>query len=319
MNLNFSALIPTCLSLLLLIAVGFVLRKIGLLDEDFSKKLSSLVTKVAMPFLIVHSIISLEFSKERLLRGLLILAFGTAAHVFMALAAKLIFFRTKNIDEKKIFEFASVFSNCAFIGYPILGALFGEIGLFYGAFYVVTYNLGCWSYGAMIMAKGKPGYRLSLKTVFFNIGTVSCFLGLIIYILQLPMPVFLQTTAAHLGGLCTPLSLLVTGSLLAALPLGKTFTNARIYLFCAVKLVVLPLLFALILHLIGVDLLLSDINLTVFLAVMVALPPAAMTSLFSNMYDVKPSFAAQTVSIGTLLSPLTTLLVIKITQIICLI
>lgn len=317
MNINFTALIPTCLSLLLLIAVGFVLRRVGLLDGDFSKKLSALVTKVAMPFLIVHSIIGLEFSEQRLLRGLLVLAFGTAAHVFMALAAKLIFSRTKDTDEKKIFEFASVFSNCAFIGYPILGALFGEIGLFYGAFYVVTYNLGCWSYGAMIMAKGKPEYKLSLKTVFFNIGTVSCFLGLSIYALQLPVPAFIQTTAAHLGGLCTPLSLLVTGSLLAALPLGKTFANVKVYLFCAVKLILLPLLFAFLLHLVGADLLLGDINLTVFLAVMVSLPPAAMTSLFSNMYDVKPSFAAQIVSLGTLLSPVTTLVVIKITQIIC--
>ena len=217
----------------------------------------------------------------------------------------------------KIIEFSMVFANAGFIGFPILKSVMGDIGLFYGAFYVVTYNLGCWSYGAMIMAKGKPEYKLSLKTVFFNIGTVSCFLGLSIYALQLPVPAFIQTTAAHLGGLCTPLSLLVTGSLLAALPLGKTFANVKVYLFCAVKLILLPLLFAFLLHLVGADLLLGDINLTVFLAVMVSLPPAAMTSLFSNMYDVKPSFAAQIVSLGTLLSPVTTLVVIKITQIIC--
>ena len=123
----------------------------------------------------------------------------------------------------------------------------------------------------------------------------------------------------YVGNLCTPLSLLVTGSLLATIPLAKMFSNIKLYLFCSVKLVALPLLFALVLHLCGANILLGDINLTVFLAVMVSLPPAALTSLFANMFDVKPPFAAQLVSLGTLLSPVTTLLVIKTVELISLI
>jgi predicted permease len=235
----------------------------------------------------------------------------------MSVFAKLIFCRSKDIDEKKIYEFGSIFSNCAFIGYPILSALFGEIGLFYGAFYVVTYNLGCWSYGVLLMAKGKAGHKITIKSMFLNVGMISCILGFLLYAMQVPIPDFLRTTAMHVGNLCTPLSLIVTGSLLATIPLTKMFSNYKLYLFCAVKLVALPLLFALAVHLCGANRLIGDINLTVFLAVMVSLPPAALTSLFANMYDVKPPFAAQLVSLGTLLSPFTTLLVIKITQIVC--
>ena len=316
MNLNFSALITTCASLLLLILMGFILRKIKLLDEAFTKSLSSLVAKAALPFLIIHSITNLEFSSEKLKNGLLILMFGTLAHVFMAFAAKLVFSRTRNIDEKKIYEYGCVFSNCAFIGYPILSALFGEIGLFYGAFYVITYNLGCWSYGALIMAKGKPNHKITVKNIFINVGTVSCAAGLLLYILQIPIPAFLQTTMNHIGNLCTPLSLLVTGSLVAAMPLRNVFANPKLYAFCAVKLIALPVLAASILHLCGASALIGEINLTVFLAVMIGLPPAAFTSLFANMYDVKPSYAGQLVSLGTMLSSVTILLVIKITELI---
>ena len=317
MSIDFSSLISTCASLFLLIALGFFLRKIGITDEDFSKKLSTLVAKAGMPALMIYSITSLEFSSEKLKNGIWILIFGSLAHFLMAVLAKLIFCRTKNIDEKKIYEFGCIFCNCAFIGYPILSALFGEIGLFYGAFYVVTYNLGCWSHGVMLMAKGKAGYKITLKTIFLNVGMISCILGFLLYALQVPIPGFLRTTAMHVGNLCTPLSLIVTGSLLATIPLMKMFTNYKLYLFCAVKLVALPLLFALVIHLCGANRLIGDINLTVFMAVMVSLPPAALTSLFANMYDVKPPFAAQIVSLGTLLSPFTTLFVIKITQIIC--
>lgn len=319
MNLDFQALITTCISLLLLIAVGFIFRKIGILDEDFTKKLSSFVAKAAMPFLIVHSITSLAFSTEKLINGLLILFFGTLAHTFMALAAKLIFCRTRDFDEKKIYEYGCIFSNCAFIGYPILNALFGEIGLFYGAFYVITYNLGCWSYGMIIMSRGKPERKITVRKMFINVGTVACAIGLALYISQIPIPSFLKTTMNHLGSLCTPLSLLVTGSLLAAMPLKNVFFSPKLYAFCGVKLVLLPLIAALILHLCGVSALIAEMDLTVFLAIMIGLPPAAMTSLFANMYDVKPSYAAQLVSLGTMLSPLTILIVIKITELILLI
>ena len=317
MSVDFAPLISTCASLFLLIALGFLLRKIGIVDEDFSKKLSALVAKAGMPALMIYSITSLEFSFEKLKNGVWILIFGSLAHFLMAVLAKLIFCRAKNADEKKIYEFGCIFSNCAFIGYPILGALFGEIGLFYGAFYVVTYNLSCWSYGVLLMAKGKSGHKITLKNMFLNVGMISCILGFMLYALQIPIPAFLRTTAMHVGNLCTPLSLIVTGSLLATIPIGKMFLNHKLYLFCAVKLLALPLLFALALHLCGAGLLIGDIDLTVFLAVMVSLPPAALTSLFANMYDVKPPFAAQLVSLGTLLSPFTTLIVIKMTQIVC--
>ena len=319
MTVDFPALASTCAALLLLIALGFFLRKTGTVDDDFSKKLSTLVAKAGMPCLMLYSITSLGFSAEKLRGGMWILLFGSLAHVLMAILAKLIFFRVKDPDEKKIYEFGSIFSNCAFIGYPILGALFGETGLFYGAFYVVTYNLGCWSYGVLLMAKGKPGHTVTFKSIFLNVGMLSCILGFLLYALQAPIPSFLQMAAMHVGNLCTPLSLIVTGSLLATIPLGKMFADYKLYLFCAVKLIAFPLLFALTLHLCGAGRLIGDIDLTVFLAVMVSLPPAALTSLLANMHGVKPSFAARLVSLGTLLSPFTTLLVIKMTQLICLI
>ena len=155
--------------------------------------------------------------------------------------------------------------------------------------------------------------------MFTNIGTVACAIGLALYISQIPIPSFLKTTMNHLGSLCTPLSLLVTGSLLAAMPLKNVFCNPKLYAFCGIKLVVLPLIAALILHFCGVSALIAEMDLTVFLAIMIGLPPAAMTSLFANMYDVKPSYAAQLVSLGTMLSPLTILIVIKLTELILLI
>ncbi len=318
MNINIADLIPTSLCLFLLILAGFVARKRKLLDETITKGLSVIVAKVAQPFLIIYSITKLDFSLPNLKNGTLVLLFGILAHAAMIGLSLLVFMRVRDADEKKIYEFAFTFCNCAFIGFPILEALFGEIGLFYGAFYVVSYNLGVWSFGIWLMSHDKDKTAFSPKKILINSGTVPCFIGLALYIAQIPFPDMLEGIAMRamdtLGSLCTPLSLLVTGSLVAAMPLKKLFLNPKFYAFLSLKLIGLPLLAACILRITGISSLLTDIDLAVFLTVMIALPPAAFTTLFSNIYDVKPSYAAQLVSLGTLLSPFTILLVTRLAE-----
>ena len=316
MNINIADLIPTSLCLFLLILVGFVARKAKIIDADLTKGLSTVVVKVAQPFLIIYSITKLDFSALNLKNGLLVLGFGILSHALTIALAFILFSRIKDIDEKKIYQFAFTFCNCAFIGFPILNSLFGEIGLFYGAFYVISYNLGVWSFGVWLMSKGKAESGVTVRKIFINAGTVPCFIGLALYIVQIPLPDFLMTAMDTMGSLCTPLSLIVTRSLVAALPLREFFLNPKFYGFLAVKLVALPLLLAIILRFTGISALIADIDLAVFLTVMVALPPAAFTTLLATLYDVKPSYSAQLISLGTILSPFTILLVMKVAELI---
>ena len=314
MNINIADLIPTSLCLFLLILVGFVARKAKIIDADLTKGLSTVVVKVAQPFLIIYSITKLDFSALNLKNGLLVLGFGILSHALTIALAFILFSRIKDIDEKKIYQFAFTFCNCAFIGFPILNSLFGEIGLFYGAFYVISYNLGVWSFGVWLMSRGKAESGVTVRKIFINAGTVPCFIGLALYIVQIPLPDFLMTAMDTMGSLCTPLSLIVTGSLVAALPLREFFLNPKFYGFLAVKLVALPLLLLVILRFTGISALIADIDLAVFLTVMVALPPAAFTTLLATLYDVKPSYSAQLISLGTILSPFTILLVMKVVE-----
>lgn len=316
MNINIADLIPTSLCLFLLILVGFVARKAKIIDADLTKGLSTVVVKVAQPFLIIYSITKLDFSALNLKNGLLVLGFGILSHALTIALAFILFSRIKDIDEKKIYQFAFAFCNCAFIGFPILNSLFGEIGLFYGAFYVISYNLGVWSFGVWLMSRGKAESGVTVRKIFINAGTVPCFIGLALYIVQIPLPDFLMTAMDTMGSLCTPLSLIVTGSLVAALPLREFFLNPKFYGFLAAKLVALPLLLAVILRFTGISALIADIDLAVFLTVMVALPPAAFTTLLATLYDVKPSYSAQLISLGTILSPFTILLVMKVVELI---
>ena len=312
--MNIEALFSTALSLFLFILTGFVLRKTGVVDGTFTGKLSGFVAKACQPFLIIFSVVKLEYSTEKLRNGILVLAFSVLLHIFLALASKLFFSRVGDTDERKIHEFGCVFTNCAFVGFPILNALFGEAGLFYGAFYVIVYNLAVWSYGVVVMARGKPNFKISVRKMLVNLGTVPCAIGLGLYMARVPMPDFLMTVLESMSGLCTPLSLIVTGSLVASMPLRGLFNNPKIYYFCAAKLILIPLIAAVILRFAGLSGLVEGIDLSVFMVVLSSMPPAAFTTIFAELYDVKPAYAAQLLSVGTMLSPFTILLVMKLSE-----
>lgn len=312
--MNFEALFSTALSLFLFILTGFVLRKTGVVDGTLTGKLSGFVAKACQPFLIIFSVVKLEYSTEKLRNGILVLAFSVLLHIFLALASKLFFSRVGDTDERKIHEFGCVFTNCAFVGFPILNALFGEAGLFYGAFYVIVYNLAVWSYGVVVMARGKPNFKISVRKMLVNLGTVPCAIGLGLYMARVPMPDFLMTVLESMSGLCTPLSLIVTGSLVASMPLRGLFNNPKIYYFCAAKLILIPLIAAVILRFAGLSGLVEGIDLSVFMVVLSSMPPAAFTTIFAELYDVKPAYAAQLLSVGTMLSPFTILLVMKLSE-----
>ena len=312
--MNFEALFSTALSLFLFTLTGFVLRKTGVVDGTLTGKLSGFVAKACQPFLIIFSVVKLEYSTEKLRNGILVLAFSVLLHIFLALASKLFFSRVGDKDERKIHEFGCVFTNCAFVGFPILNALFGEAGLFYGAFYVIVYNLAVWSYGVVVMARGKPNFKISVRKMLVNLGTVPCAIGLGLYMARVPMPDFLMTVLESMSGLCTPLSLIVTGSLVASMPLRGLFNNPKIYYFCAAKLILIPLIAAVILRFAGLSGLVEGIDLSVFMVVLSSMPPAAFTTIFAELYDVKPSYAAQLLSVGTMLSRVTIQLVMKLSE-----
>ncbi len=111
--MNFSALISVSLSLLSLIVVGYIVRKAGIIDDIFSKKASAFIAKIAQSFLIIYSIIKLEYSRDNLKSGFLVMAFALAAHAFMAVLAFVFFIKFRDINERKTSEFGFIFSNCS--------------------------------------------------------------------------------------------------------------------------------------------------------------------------------------------------------------
>ena len=308
----FPALLSIILTLFLLMVTGFICRKTKIIDTTSSKGLSRLIISVGQPMMIIGALANAEYTKENLTIAWQVTLIGFAMHALLSLAAFLICRGMKKVDTTKIFEFTLIFANCGFIGFPIMDAILGDgIGSFMGAFYVIGFHLFLWTWGIVILARGREDIRMTPKKALLNYGTVPCAIGVVLYLCKplFELPDFFGKCFSYLGNLCTPISVLITGALLATVSLPKMFTNAKLYLHSLIKLIAFPLAFALLAKLCG----LSQ-SYILLVTAMAGMPSAATITMLAELYEIEPGYASQTVGITSILSTATLPLVMLFAQ-----
>ncbi|MBQ9774105.1 MAG: AEC family transporter [Clostridia bacterium] len=329
----FPKLLAIMITLFLLMICGYICRKKKIIDTSASKALSRLIITIGQPMLIINALANATFDARHIQIAWQVLCISLAMHTLMALMAFLICkLLKKNPDQNKIFEFSLVFANAGFIGFPILDSIFGGIepglGSFMGAFYVIAFHLFIWTWGIMILARGREDIKLTPKKIFVNYGTVPCAVGLLIFIgkgvlqsngiadlafMQSMQPFFSACGSffSYLGSLCTPISVLVTGALLATIPFSKMFTNGKLYLHSAIKLFAFPaiicllakLVFGLILTANPAALSPQTVEIYILLATaMAGVPSAATITMLAELYDIEPAYASQSVGMTSIIS-----------------
>ncbi len=310
--MSFTSLLSTIATLALLLAAGIITGKLKIIDERSTERLSTLIVKLGQPFLIINALIGIEPTPENIKNGFLIFGLGLIIHIFMAVLAHLLAKPVRGFDERKLTEFGMLFTNCGFIGFPILESIFGETGLFYGAFYIISFHLFTWTWGIAILARGREDIKITPKKALVNFGTIPSLIGIVLFLSGLQLPEFVTDFSGYIASLCTPISMLITGSNLSRRGMKSMLTNPSVYLTNAVRLIVMPLAVTTALWLVGVP----D-YMVVFGCVMAAMPTAAVITMFGEMYGISPGCAAELVGSTSLLSVATLMPVIKFAEFLC--
>jgi len=300
-------------TMFLVVCVGYVARKLNFLDNNVQKKLSDIIICIAQPFMIISSILSTEYSDEKLMEGFYIIAIGIAVHALTAVIAfvSALYLKGKNEEERTITEFGIIFANCGFLGIPLLRELFGDIGGFWAAFYVIVFNLVQWTYGMLVLGRGRSDIKMNIRKVLINYGTVPCMIGLALYLFRINLPAPIFGALNYVGSLCTPISMLIIGGTIATIPLKKLFTNYKVYIMAAVRLLVVPSVVIVISNIIGMK-----YEIVLFTAVMSSLPTAANVAMFGKKYDIASDYSSHAVGIITVLSAVTVPLIMRLVDII---
>lgn len=279
----------------IILLIGFGCSMKGLITKEGNKQLSAVALHIVNPLLIFMSYQS-DYS-SKLLRGLLwsFLLSGLSFAVTIGLSTLLI---KKKRPEHDLERFSAVYSNCGFIGIPLIRGIYGAEGVLYLTAYITLFNILIWTHGLMTMkgSKDMKSFLNSLKAP----SVVAVFIGLIFYLLQIRLPDFLHTSLQYVSDMNTPLAMLIAGSAAAQTNVVKALKNSGLYIVATLKLAVLPLAAMALLHFIPAP---HMVQMVVLIAS--ACPVATTGTMFAIQYDKNPERCSEFFAVTTLLSGLT--------------
>jgi len=290
------AVLNQIIIMFIIIIIGVICYKAKLITGEGKKQLSSLVMYIVNPLLIFLSY-QTDFRTD-LLEGLIwttIMAALTYA-VFILLTRVII--RDKDNRETAIERFSVIYSNCGFMGTPLIFGVFGSEGVFLQNGFITVFNLCVWTHGIMSM-KGQRD-KSSVLRAFKTPALIAVFSGLICFFLQIRLPEIPYNALNHIAEMTTPLAMLVAGASVAGSNIIKSLKNPRIYLITFFKLIAFPLVALLIMLLLPAPETAKLITL-----IEIACPTAAIGMMFAINFNKNAEYSSQIFTVTTLLSMIT--------------
>jgi predicted permease len=284
------------LSIFILVVVGYVARKSKVIDKSLIKGISGIVLNVAIPFTIIASF-DRTIPRSAMPDLLRVALWAVGIHGFLILASKLAYGRMEP-GSRKVLSYTSVFSNCGFMGFPVVESVFGKIGVMYASIFVVVFQIFIWTYGVLIFSGTSS--KGQLKKALLNPGNVSVLIGILIWVLPFDLPQAVTGSISIMSTLTTPLSMMVVGATLADVPLAGLFKGWALWIGTTARLVVIPLAVFGFMRLVGAHSLPAQIA-----AFLTAMPAAAQSVIFAERYGADVHLASRMVFVTTVLSALT--------------
>ncbi|MFV0395102.1 MAG: AEC family transporter, partial [Coprobacillaceae bacterium] len=292
--MDIMVIINQMIQLFLVIALGYVLNRMGIFDQTLNKKLTTLLLSVTTPAMVLSSVMSNNNDASLSEVGLVFLVVIIVFTVLPILSYVLVKIMRIPKKQQGLYMFMTVFSNIGFMGFPVLQAIFGDESVFYAAIFNMGFNLLVFTLGVVMMNHGnEKRINLSIKNVLTP-GVIASLIALLIYFTKLQFPVVISNTVSMIGNITTPIAMLLIGSTLANMPIKEVFNDFRIYPYTFIKQIIIPIIAFPIL-----SFFIKDTYLLGITFIVVSMPVANSAVLFATEYGGDIKLAAKTVFLTT--------------------
>lgn len=294
--------------MLILIIAGFVLAKKNVVSEKGASDMSNVLLTIVTPCVLIQAY-QVECDAAIMREICLAFLLSIVLHALFIPLAYIVFMREKDIEKKKINIFTSVYSNCGFMGIPLLASTLGEKGVLLGSAYLAMFNIIVWTHGLFLY--GGSLKVLSVKNLVKNAGVMGSVVALILFFARIRLAGVLDASVDYVASLNTPLAMILLGAYLARAEVGAALKNVSMYAVIAMRLLIMPVAAALLFALLGIDEMLATA-----LILPAACPSAAVGALFAEKFGMDTGYPSQIVSVSTVMSLATLPLVAYITSLV---
>lgn len=284
---------------------GFILVRIRLLTKESIHSLTLLLTFLLQPCIILKIYVTYSSSKDIRLFLYALLTF-TVLHVFFFLISRILglVFKLDAVEQVSL-----AFPNSGAFLVPIIEMLL-QGQTVYLSLFLVLQNVFLWTYAQARIV----GWRaIRIRQTILNPNFLVSVLGCLILFFGIKLPKMVQSTIISFGDAAPVLTMLIIGMLLGTANLRQLFGSARVYIVCALKMAVIPLVtvfVALAFQKEGSRLLSQEMW---FLIIMISASPVAGTvTQICQLHEKSPEYSSAINSISTVSSlvfmPLTVLI-----------
>ena len=232
----FQIVLNQILIMFVMMLIGLICARTRLIDRKGNRVLSDMLLMLVSPCTIFTSF---QIGKtDEVLKGLLLVMFFTVIVHVIAIVIGMLVFHGKDEGKRAINRFSIIYSNCGFIGIPLISSILGAKGVVLLSGYIAVFNIFAWTHGYVLMS-GKHDIK-ELKKGLLSPTIGSIILGFIFFMLNIRVPSVIESALESIGGINTPLAMLVAGSTLAGTQLKEIVKSPQVYLVSLLKLVVVP-------------------------------------------------------------------------------
>lgn len=284
------------LPIFLVMVVGFVCRRTGLVSAESISAINKLVFRIFLPCSLCKSLMNIDPGS---IVNPGVLAFGFAGTIAVFLAAFLIVPRFEKDNTRRGVMIQGIFrSNYAIFGIPICEALFpqGDGGV---AAMMVIATVPLFNVLSVISLESFRGGRVNLKKVLSGIAKNpliwGCVIGYLLMQLSVPIPEFATSALSKLASIASPLALFVLGGSINLQSFKKNIRPVSIVTAC--RLIIAPLAMLLLAFLLGY----RGAEFAVIMIVFGS-PCAVSSYTMAAQMDGDAELAAQQIMLTTMLS-----------------
>ena len=293
-------LMEQIVELFIMILMGFIIVKAGIVKDEDSKVLSKIVLYLIIPCVIIKAF-QVDYTSKTV-NGLLLALAASVTLQIVLLGVISVMGRLFHLNEVEI---ASVYySNSGNLIVPIVTFILGQEWVLYGCVFMSVQLIFLWTHCKKIISR-ESSY--DWKKIVLNINMISIVVGVILFFTRIRLPLIINDTIGSVGNMIGPASMIVTGMLFAGMDLKKIFANRRLYFVSLLRMVVVPLIALLLIklsHLAGIYQDAPKIMLIVFLAVIT--PSASTVTQMCQVYGNDSKYASA-INVITTLSAIVTM------------
>ena len=279
------------MQILLMLGIGFFLRKKEIVTAEIRKGLSTLLINVVLPCTVILSFMNDSNVNSELLMACLVAVIISAIIQTISIIGSKFLFQKYEKTDANVLTYGMIVSNSAFIGIPVIQSIYGSEAIMFASVFQIPIIVTMWTVGLALFKPIDPKH--ALKSV------VAVLIGFIIMLTGIKFPVFITKTISSIAACTTAISMFVVGSILSEIE-WNNLLDKKVLFFCSIRLIAYPLIVYIALSFLNVPSLIKAIAI-----IMTGMPAGSTAAILAEQYGCDAKFAAKLILVSTVLSVIT--------------